>query len=101
MCPTYDYQHTYAILDDEDCSLGQEFEKFEPITAEPLSKCPNCGGPIKRLIGAGAGLIFKGSGFYCTDYKGTKQDKPATETKPSEHKTADPATAKEPKIYTK
>lgn len=39
------------------------------MTDEPLEKCPECGGKIKRLIGAGAGPIFKGSGFYQTDYK--------------------------------
>jgi putative FmdB family regulatory protein len=58
--PTYEYQ----------CSrCDNRFEEFQSITADPLSKCPKCGGPIKRLIGAGVGIIFKGSGFYTTDYK--------------------------------
>jgi predicted nucleic acid-binding Zn ribbon protein len=39
------------------------------MTADPISECIKCGGPVKRLIGAGAGIIFKGSGFYTTDYK--------------------------------
>jgi len=39
------------------------------MTEEPISTCPKCGGEVKRLIGAGAGPIFKGSGFYQTDYK--------------------------------
>lgn len=58
--PTYDYKCL-------DC--GYTFEYFQSITDEPLSVCPNCGGVVKRLIGAGAGPIFKGSGFYQTDYK--------------------------------
>lgn len=58
--PTYDYKCL-------DC--GFTFEHFQRITEEPLSNCPNCNGHVKRLIGAGAGPIFKGSGFYQTDYK--------------------------------
>jgi putative FmdB family regulatory protein len=58
--PTYDYKC-------RDC--GHQFEEFQSITAEPLSDCPECGGHVHRLIGAGNGLIFKGSGFYITDYK--------------------------------
>jgi putative FmdB family regulatory protein len=58
--PTYEYKC-------ENC--GNVFEEFQPITDEPLKKCPTCGGKVHRLIGAGAGLIFKGSGFYLTDYK--------------------------------
>jgi len=58
--PTYDY-----IC--ENCGYG--FEHFQSITAKPICKCPNCGKTtLKRLIGAGAGIIFKGSGFYQTDY---------------------------------
>ncbi|RJR07201.1 zinc ribbon domain-containing protein, partial [Candidatus Parcubacteria bacterium] len=45
------------------------FEIFQPMTAEPLKDCPECGGKLKRIIGTGAGPIFKGSGFYQTDYK--------------------------------
>jgi len=66
--PTYDYVC-------QDC--GHEFEAFQSITAKPLTECPSCGGEIKRKIGAGAGLIFKGSGFYITDYK-NKSGKSAT-----------------------
>ena len=57
--PTYDYE----------CKKCGIFEKFQNITAEPIKKCPECGGPVRRLIGAGAGFIFKGSGFYITDYR--------------------------------
>lgn len=43
------------------------------MTAEPVKNCPECNGKVKRLIGAGAGPIFKGSGFYQTDYKNNSQ----------------------------
>jgi putative FmdB family regulatory protein len=58
--PTYEYR----------CTLCEcRFEAFQKMTDLPLSQCPECGGPVQRLIGAGMGLIFKGSGFYITDYK--------------------------------
>ncbi|NOY05085.1 MAG: zinc ribbon domain-containing protein [Chlorobi bacterium] len=59
--PTYDYKC-------QNCEY--QFESFQSINADPLSKCPQCGRPeLKRLIGTGIGMIFKGSGFYITDYK--------------------------------
>ena len=59
--PTYDYVC-------ENC--GHQLEQMQSITAKPLRKCPKCGkNKLKRLIGAGAGVIFKGSGFYATDYR--------------------------------
>jgi putative FmdB family regulatory protein len=59
--PTYEYKCT---------ACGHTFEKFQSITAEPIKRCPHCGkAKAKRLISAGAGLIFKGSGFYITDYR--------------------------------
>jgi putative FmdB family regulatory protein len=59
--PTYDYKC-------EAC--GHAFEQFQSMSAEPIRKCPSCGKlKVKRLIGTGAGLIFKGSGFYITDYR--------------------------------
>jgi putative FmdB family regulatory protein len=58
--PTYDY----------DCTeCGHAFEEFQSITAPALEVCPQCGGKVQRRINGGAGLIFKGSGFYLTDYK--------------------------------
>ncbi len=76
--PTYDY-----IC--ENC--GYEFEQFQSITARSLRKCTKCGKrELKRLIGAGSGLIFKGSGFYQTDYRSEsykeaeKSEKGATKT---------------------
>ena len=77
--PTYDY-----ICENCRC----EFEQFQPITARPLRKCPNCGKmELRRLIGSGSGVIFKGSGFYQTDYrsesykKDEKKQKTTTESK--------------------
>ena len=59
--PTYEYKCT---------ACGHTFEKFQSITSEPIKRCPACGkAKAKRLISAGAGLIFKGSGFYITDYR--------------------------------
>jgi len=59
--PTY----AYAC---EHC--GHKFDAFQSITAKPMRKCPACGqSSLKRLIGAGGAIIFKGSGFYCTDYR--------------------------------
>jgi putative FmdB family regulatory protein len=59
--PTYDYVCT---------KCGHEFEVFQSMKDKPLTKCPKCKkGRVKRLIGTGAGLLFKGTGFYETDYK--------------------------------
>jgi putative FmdB family regulatory protein len=72
--PTYDYA----------CDACEhEFEIFEPISAEPQKKCPKCKKPkLRRLFGAGAGLIFKGSGFYQTDYRSESYKKAAEAEKP-------------------
>lgn len=48
---------------------GHQFEKFQAITAKPARTCPKCKGAVARLPTAGSGIIFKGSGFYQTDYK--------------------------------
>lgn len=72
--PTYDYH----------CGgCGHEFETFQSITSAPLKKCPKCKtAKLKRLIGAGAALLFKGSGFYTTDYRSDSYKKSAeSETK--------------------
>jgi putative FmdB family regulatory protein len=58
--PTYEYECT---------TCGHTFDAFQSITAAPLSSCPQCRGKVRRLIGGGMGVIFKGSGFYTTDYK--------------------------------
>ncbi len=67
--PTYEYVC-------EACDHA--FEQFQSITASPLRKCPDCGkSKLKRLIGTGAGVIFKGSGFYETDYRSDSYRKAA------------------------
>lgn len=61
--PTYDYRCT---------ACGHRFERFESINDDAVKACPKCGKKkAKRMLGTGAGLIFKGSGFYTTDYKKT------------------------------
>ncbi|HEU4724699.1 MAG TPA: FmdB family zinc ribbon protein [Candidatus Eisenbacteria bacterium] len=58
--PTYEYEC-------EKC--GHRFELFQSMKDEPKKRCPKCRGKVRRLIGTGAGMIFKGSGFYVTDYR--------------------------------
>jgi putative FmdB family regulatory protein len=59
--PTYEFK----------CPLGHEFEKFEKMSFKGTTKCPTCGKLARRVISGGAGFVFKGSGFYQTDYKNT------------------------------
>lgn len=67
--PTYEYQCR---------ACGHKFEKFQSITARPLRRCPACGrSRARRLISAGAGILFKGSGFYQTDYRSESYKKAA------------------------
>ena len=70
--PTYEYEC-------QDCKI--RLEKFQSIKADPLTKCPECTGTLKRLISAGAGIIFKGSGFYETDYRSDSYKKEASKEK--------------------
>jgi len=72
--PTYEYK----------CEIcGYEFEQFQSITSKPIRLCPKCGkASVKRLIGVGAGVIFKGPGFYATDYR-TESYKKAAENEKS------------------
>ena len=73
--PTYEYR----------CPVGHEFERFQKMTDPARAKCPVCGRNAVRQISGGAALIFKGSGFYITDYgkdgKGPRQDKEVAEAK--------------------
>ena len=78
--PTYQYRCP---------ACGHTFEKFEKMSAPGRAKCPQCGKAAERLISGGAGRLFKGSGFYITDYKRKGQpkesegsDKPAAAAKP-------------------
>lgn len=71
--PTYEYKCD---------ACGGNFEELQSILADPIKKCPLCGkNKARRLLGAGAGLIFRGSGFYTTDYRdknpGEKSEKSA------------------------
>jgi putative FmdB family regulatory protein len=85
--PTYEYK----------CPAGHEFEKFYPrMNDRRYLPCPTCGKRAERVISGGAGLLFKGSGFYITDYKragekqpaeGESKSPPAAETKPAKKKT--------------
>ena len=69
--PHYDYRC-------EKC--GNTFEVFQSMTEEPLKICPACKGSVRRLISGGVGIIFKGSGFYKTDYA-KKSTTPACDKK--------------------
>lgn len=87
--PTYDYVCA-------NCS--HQFEHFQSMSSAPLSICPACGGPVRRKIGSGIAPIFKGSGFYQTDYKNSassgstaSETKPAAETKPATDTASAPA----------
>jgi len=92
--PTYDYRCA---------ACSHEFELFQPMSESPKRKCPECGKlALERLIGTGGAIIFKGSGFYQTDYrsdsykKAAKADKPATDAKKkSDGKAADASKPKE------
>jgi putative FmdB family regulatory protein len=73
--PTYDYRC-------KEC--GYTFEEFQSMSSELLVTCPSCGKPaLKRLMAGGAGMIFKGSGFYHTDYKTAKPASKESESKPA------------------
>ena len=82
--PTYEYVCT---------KCGHEMESFQSMKDEPLVRCPTCKkSALKRKVGGGAGLIFKGSGFYITDYKKKPADKSdAGDAKPSTSTTSKPA----------
>jgi len=86
--PTYDYSCD---------ACDHSFEVFESIMAQPQSKCPKCKKKkLRRLFGAGAGLVFKGSGFYQTDYRSESYKKSAAADKPAP-KPAKPKAAAKPK----
>ncbi|MGB3340556.1 MAG: zinc ribbon domain-containing protein [bacterium] len=79
--PTYEYECT---------KCKYVFEEFQKITDKPLLRCPKCRGKLRRLISGGVGFIFKGSGFYATDYKKSNlpelQEKKSTELKKPDKK---------------
>jgi len=70
--PTYEYE----------CKkCGHRFEKFQKMTDEPVSRCTECNGKVSRIIGLGGGVIFKGPGFYTTEYRSENYKKRAKEEK--------------------
>ena len=78
--PTYEYE----------CQkCHRRHEAFQSITAKPLTTCPKCRGRLKRLLGSGSGFLFKGSGFYITDYRSKgyheakKRDEQSSKPSPS------------------
>lgn len=80
--PTYEYK----------CQkCGEVLEKFQSMTDKPLAKCPSCKGALKRLISAGAGFLFKGNGFYQTDYRSESYKKREKEDKGGKPETSSPA----------
>lgn len=70
--PTYEYECR---------SCEHAFEEFQSITAPPREVCPKCSGKVRRLIGKGSAVIFKGSGFYATDYRSDEYKKRVKEEK--------------------
>ncbi|MFO7768271.1 MAG: FmdB family zinc ribbon protein [bacterium] len=73
--PTYEYE----------CLVnGHRFEEFQSMTEDPIETCPVCGGEVRRLISAGAGILFKGQGFYQTDYRSPSYQKAARAEKEGE-----------------
>jgi putative FmdB family regulatory protein len=81
--PTYDYACD---------ACDHRFELFQSITAEPVKKCPECGRrKVRRLIGCGAAIVFKGSGFYKTDYRSESYTKAAEAEKKSAAPAASPS----------
>jgi len=84
--PTYDYK----------CSnCNYTFEYFQPMSAQQLTECPKCKGILKRIIGTGTSPIFKGSGFYQTDYKGKSTQSNKSEKLDNTSSSADKKTGKD------
>lgn len=72
--PTYEYR----------CPAGHAFERFQRISEDPVADCPECGAAAERVISGGAGFLFKGDGFYITDYRSEEYKKKAAREKPSD-----------------
>jgi len=91
--PTYDYQ----------CSAcDYQFELFQSISAPVKRKCPECGKQkLKRLIGPGAAVVFKGSGFYQTDYRSESYKKRAAEDNKSQSSSSKDSSSKDSKSTSK
>jgi putative FmdB family regulatory protein len=72
--PTYEYR----------CPNGHHFELFQRMSDEPTARCPQCGVLSERLLSGGAGFLFKGNGFYITDYRSDSYKKEASKEAPSD-----------------
>jgi len=84
--PTYEYECD---------ACGHKFEEFQSITDNPLMKCPECNKKkLRRLFGTGAAIIFKGSGFYTTDYRSASYKRGAEKEKKSKEKSPSDKTTK-------
>ena len=79
--PTYEYR----------CPDGHHFELFQKMSDEPRAECPVCGRESQRLLSGGAGFVFKGAGFYATDYRSDSYTKDASREKPKEESKDSPA----------
>lgn len=85
--PTYEYR----------CPEGHEFEVFQRISDDPGAECPECGRPAERQISAGAGFLFKGEGFYITDYRSQDYKKKASSEKGGGDTKSEPSKASDKK----
>src|SRR6185503_11687740 len=72
--PTYEYR----------CAKGHRFDVFQKMSDPPVAKCPQCGKPAERLIVPGAGFLFKGEGFYITDYRSDDYKKKKASEQPTQ-----------------
>src|SRR5688572_19063563 len=70
--PTYEYR----------CAKGHSFELFQKMSDLPARSCPECGSPAERVVSGGAGFVFKGAGFYITDYRSEDYKKKAQTDSP-------------------
>ena len=83
--PTYEYQ----------CPKGHRFDLFQRMSDEPGAQCPECGAESQRIISGGAGFLFKGDGFYITDYRSDSYKKEASkEATPAAESTGDKSASK-------
>lgn len=80
--PTYEYR----------CTAGHEFEKVQRMSEDPIRECPTCGAPAERQLSAG-GLVFKGTGFYITDYARSESYKKAAAAETASSETTSPKDA--------
>ena len=83
--PTYEYQC-------QKCK--RRHEAFQSITAKPLTRCAKCKGRLKRLLGSGSGFLFKGSGFYITDYRSKSYHEAKKKDQPSSTSSSAPSSDK-------